>query len=127
MDRHCQEIVAESEPPLPPHVLLPYTRSEVYKQYRRLCLSNPNITVPTPKMLNWSDDPSNAIGSEYIITEHAVGIELHQKWPTMLGEQQIACIQAVATNIQQVSEIEFHLSGACILPIPLLTLPQRYS
>ncbi|KFZ17573.1 hypothetical protein V501_01662 [Pseudogymnoascus sp. VKM F-4519 (FW-2642)] len=42
-----------------------------------------NTSVPIPKILDWNDDPSNAIGSEYIIMEHAAGTQLHQKWPTM--------------------------------------------
>lgn len=51
-------------------------------------------------ILDWTDDSLNAIGSEYIIMEHAVGVHLHQKWLTMSGEQQITCIQAISTNIQ---------------------------
>ncbi len=45
-----------------------------------------NTTVPTPKILDWSDDPLNAIGSEYIIMEHAASVQLHQKWPKMSRE-----------------------------------------
>ncbi|KAL8671232.1 MAG: hypothetical protein Q9168_004264 [Polycauliona sp. 1 TL-2023] len=71
-----------------------------------------NTTVPIPKILDWSDDASNAIGSEYIIMEHADGVQLHQKWPTMSGEQQIACIQTIFTNIQQISSIEFPAYGS---------------
>ncbi|KAL8967251.1 MAG: hypothetical protein Q9197_005527, partial [Variospora fuerteventurae] len=44
--------------------------------------------------------------------EHAVGVQLHQKWPTMSGEQQIACIQAISTNIQQIAAIKFPAYGS---------------
>ena len=71
-----------------------------------------NTTVPTPKILDWSDDPSNAIGSEYVITEHAAGVQLHQKWPTMSGEQQIVCIQAICMSIQQIAVIDFPAYGS---------------
>lgn len=71
-----------------------------------------NTTVPIPTILDWSDDSSNAIGSEYIIMEHAVGVQLHQKWPTMSGEQQIACIQAISKNIQQTTALKFPAYGS---------------
>ena len=71
-----------------------------------------NTTVPIPTILDWSDDSSNAIGSECIIMEHAAGVQLHQKWPTMSGEQKIACIHAISTNIQQIAEIEFSVHGS---------------
>ena len=68
--------------------------------------------VPIPKILDWSDDSSNAIGSEYIIMEHAVGVQLHQKWPTMSGEQKIDCIRAIFTNIQQITALKFPAYGS---------------
>ena len=71
-----------------------------------------HTTVPIPKILDWSDDSSNAIGSEYIIMEHAVGIQLHQKWPMMSGRQQIDCIQAISMSIQQMAAIEFPAYGS---------------
>ena len=71
-----------------------------------------NTTVPIPAILDWNDDPSNAIGSEYIIMEHAVGVQLHHKWPAMSGEQKIACIQAISTKIQQIAAIKFPVYGS---------------
>ena len=71
-----------------------------------------NTTVPIPMILDWSDDSSNAIGSEYIIMEHVEGVQLHLEWPTMSGEQQIACIQAIWINIQQIAAINFTAYGS---------------
>ncbi|KAI4115641.1 MAG: hypothetical protein LQ338_007826, partial [Usnochroma carphineum] len=71
-----------------------------------------NTTVPIPMILDWSDDPTNAIGSEYIIMEHATGVQLHQKWPTMSADQQFDCIRAISTNIQQLTAINFPAYGS---------------
>ena len=68
--------------------------------------------VPSPKILDWSDDPSNPIGCEYVITENAAGVQLHQKWPMMSGEQQITCIEAITRYIQQISAIDFTAYGS---------------
>lgn len=89
--------------------------------------------MPIPKILEWSDDPSNAIGSEYIIMEHAVGVQLHQKWPMMSGVQQIDCIQAISRNIQQIAAINFpaygslYFADAPLDPISKVPLTQAYS
>ncbi|KAJ5709857.1 hypothetical protein N7493_009449, partial [Penicillium malachiteum] len=46
-----------------------------------------NTSIPIPKILDWSDDATNCIGSEYTVMEHVAGIQLHQKWPYMSGDQ----------------------------------------
>lgn len=69
-------------------------------------------SIPIPKILDWSNDASNAIGSEYIIMEHAVGIQLHQKWPTMAGDQQIRCIDAIYRKVKEMVDIKFPAYGS---------------
>ncbi|KAF1960178.1 hypothetical protein CC80DRAFT_465850 [Byssothecium circinans] len=64
-------------------------------------------SMPIPKILDWSDDASNAIGSEYIIMEHALGIPLHQKWPTMDGSDQVWCIEALCRKLKEVVDLQF--------------------
>lgn len=80
-----------------------------------------------PKILDWSDDRSNTVGSEYIITEHASGINLHQKWLEMSVQQQIKCIRAICKNFKQVAAIEAPAYGSLYLadgPLhPSSTLP----
>ncbi|ELR03153.1 hypothetical protein GMDG_05982 [Pseudogymnoascus destructans 20631-21] len=71
-----------------------------------------NTSIPIPKILDWSDDPSNAIGSEYIIMEHAVGTQLHHKWPTMAIDQQISCIDAIYRKLKEVVDIKFWAYGS---------------
>ncbi len=69
-------------------------------------------TIPIPKILDWCDNSSNAIGSEYIIMEHSTGVQLPHKWSTMSGEQQIRCIMALMENVQQMTSIEFPAYGS---------------
>ena len=69
-------------------------------------------TIPIPAILDWSDDSTNAIGCEYIIMEHAKGVQLHQIWPTMSGEQQIACTGAIVENIKQMAAVDFKAYGS---------------
>jgi aminoglycoside phosphotransferase (APT) family kinase protein len=68
--------------------------------------------VPIPKILDWSDDASNAIGSEYIIMEHASGIPLHEKWPTMDVTDQIRCIEAICQKLKEVVDLDFPAYGS---------------
>lgn len=82
-------------------------------QLRSIYLSvQAHTTVPVPKILDWSDDPSNAIGSEYIIMEYARGIQLHQKWQTMSMKQKIACVKAITKTTQQIAALEFPAYGS---------------
>ncbi|KAI4098433.1 MAG: hypothetical protein LQ339_006404 [Xanthoria mediterranea] len=71
--------------------------------------------IPIPKILDWSDSSTNAIGSEYIIMEHAKGVQLHQIWPAMSLEQQIACTGAVIGNVKQMAALDFHAYGSLYL------------
>lgn len=43
--------------------------------------------------------------------EHAKGVQLHQKWPAMSSEQQIACTAAIVRNMDQMAAIDFHAYG----------------
>ncbi|KAL4921179.1 hypothetical protein BDW62DRAFT_220049 [Aspergillus aurantiobrunneus] len=41
------------------------------------------IALPVPKILAWSDEPGNPVGSEYIIQDHVNGAQLHEHWSKM--------------------------------------------
>jgi hypothetical protein len=71
-----------------------------------------NTNIPIPEILDWSDDASNAIGSEYIIMEHAAGVPLHQKWPTMANDQQVRCINAIYQMLKEMVDITFPAYGS---------------
>ncbi|KAH7379143.1 kinase-like domain-containing protein [Phaeosphaeria sp. MPI-PUGE-AT-0046c] len=68
--------------------------------------------IPIPNILDWSDDASNVIGSEYIIMEHASGIPLQEKWPTMNVSDQIKCIKAICQKLKAVVDLTFPAYGS---------------
>lgn len=69
-------------------------------------------TVPIPRLLDWSADPSNAIGSEYTISEHAAGTNLHFRWPDMTDYQRIECMENIYQRLKDVVEMEFPAYGS---------------
>ena len=69
-------------------------------------------SVPIPKILDWSDDPSNAIGSEYIIMEHAPGVSLQDKWPHMDVSDQTKCIKSIFDKLKEVNDLAFTVYGS---------------
>lgn len=92
----------------PPSLVNTYNRSAMLT----IMLVQTNTSVPIPIILDWSDDPSNAISSEYIIMEHAAGTQLHQKWPTMTIGQQIRYIDAIYRKLKEVVDIKFTAYGS---------------
>ena len=60
-----------------------------------------------PRILDWSDDRLNPIGAEYIIMEHVAGVRLHERWPTMNGQQHMLCVKALSIMISEMAAIAF--------------------
>ncbi|KAI2865055.1 hypothetical protein CBS12448_2343 [Aspergillus niger] len=74
-----------------------------------------NTTVPIPRILDWSDDATsinNPIGSEYIIMEHANGVQLHKKWHEMSDKQRVKCIDAIYRKLKEVVDLQFPCFGS---------------
>lgn len=74
-----------------------------------------NTTVPIPRIHDWSDDATsinNTIGSEYIIMEHANGVQLHKKWHEMPDKLRVICIDAIYRNLKEVVELQFPCFGS---------------
>ncbi|KAJ5144279.1 hypothetical protein N7526_001787 [Penicillium atrosanguineum] len=71
-----------------------------------------NTSIPIPKILDWSDDAMNCVGSEYIVMEHVSGVQLHQKWPYMSGDQKVKCIDAIYRKLKEVTDIDFPAYGS---------------
>jgi hypothetical protein len=69
-------------------------------------------SIPIPTILDWSDDASNTIGCEYIIMEHAAGVQLHEKWPDMAGDKQVRCINAIYRKVKEMVDLEFPAFGS---------------
>ncbi|CAK44190.1 uncharacterized protein An02g04650 [Aspergillus niger] len=70
------------------------------------------FSLPIPKVLDWSDDPANAIGTEYIIQEHVEGVKLHQTWPNMNSAQHMLCTKALSMVIKQMASLDFPAYGS---------------
>lgn len=69
-------------------------------------------SIPIPRVLDWSDDASNNIGTEFIITEHASGTHLPEIWPRMTGDQRVRCIENIYSNLKEVVDIDFPAYGS---------------
>lgn len=69
-------------------------------------------SIPIPKILSWNDDPLNPVGSEYIIMEHAQGVQLHQKWPEMAGDERVICIAGIYQTLKEIVDLEFPAFGS---------------
>ncbi|CBY01361.1 hypothetical protein LEMA_P001480.1 [Plenodomus lingam JN3] len=80
---------------------------------------NPQLTlivrsfteIPVHKVLDWSDDDSS-IGTEYIIMEHAAGIQLHEKWPSMSPHQHMLCVKNVSFLMAEMAKLPFPVYGS---------------
>lgn len=68
--------------------------------------------IPIPQVLDWSDDPSNSVGTEYIIMEHVSGVQLQQHWPDMTGLQRLECVQNLANLVKQMHDLKFPAYGS---------------
>ncbi len=68
--------------------------------------------IPVPKVLDWSDDDTNPIGTEYIIMEHAPGIQLHGQSPTMNTHQHMLCVKSLAKTVKEMATIPFPAYGS---------------
>nr|POE75562.1 altered inheritance of mitochondria protein 9, mitochondrial [Quercus suber] len=68
--------------------------------------------IPIPAIIDWSDDPLNAVGSEYIIMEHASGIQLHQFWPSVTAEDKINFMDTICRISKEMTDIKFPAYGS---------------
>lgn len=70
------------------------------------------LTLPIPRFLDWSDNPSNSIGTEYIIQEYVKDAPLHQLWPTVTSEQHMLCTKALALAMKEMASLDFPAYGS---------------
>ncbi|KFY39085.1 hypothetical protein V495_06163 [Pseudogymnoascus sp. VKM F-4514 (FW-929)] len=70
------------------------------------------ISLPIPRILDWSDDPSNPTGTEYIIQEHVAGVQLHQEWPKMSMEQHMLCTKSLSLTMKKMASLDFPAYGS---------------
>ena len=68
--------------------------------------------IPIPRIIDWSDDASNAIGSEYIIMEHASGVCLASKWHEMTEVQRTLCMKPIYQKMKEAANLAFPAYGS---------------
>ncbi|KAK2735061.1 hypothetical protein FQN57_001341 [Myotisia sp. PD_48] len=71
--------------------------------------------IPVPKVLAWDSDPSNNVGSEYILMEKAPGIQGYKVWPDMKGADNIDLVQDLVNLEKQLASISFPMFGSLFL------------
>ncbi|KAL8955937.1 MAG: hypothetical protein Q9193_006380 [Seirophora villosa] len=74
-----------------------------------------HTTVPVPKVLDWNDDPSNAVGAEYIIMEKAPGIQLHTVYGDLQGHQRLQLVESLTKFERELASIRFPAYGSLYL------------
>jgi len=67
--------------------------------------------IPVPEVLDWSDDASH-IGTEYILMEHALGAQLHDKWASMSPHQHMLCVKKVTFMMTEMAKLPFPAYGS---------------
>jgi hypothetical protein len=76
------------------------------------CIVQSKISLPIPKILDWSDDSSNPIGTEYIFQEHVAGVQLHQMWPKMNSEHHMLCTKMLSLAMRDMAALNFPAYGS---------------
>ncbi|KAJ0419936.1 hypothetical protein BJY00DRAFT_301945 [Aspergillus carlsbadensis] len=82
------------------------------------------ICIPIPRILDWSCDPSNPVGSEYIIMEKARGTQLGSCWYELSSSTKYEFIKQVFELEAKLASFPFPAHG-CIYH--KRDLPSKYS
>lgn len=71
-----------------------------------------HTTIPAPKILAWSADPSNPVGAEYIIMEKAPGIQLFKVWDDITDVDRLSLIKSLTKLEHQFAAMRFPAYGS---------------
>lgn len=74
-----------------------------------------HTSIPIPKVLAWSSDPSNFVGAEYIIMEKTSGVQLFNTWGTMSDSDRFDLVQRITELEGELASIRFPASGSLYL------------
>jgi len=74
-----------------------------------------NTKLPIPKIIAWSDNDSNPVGSEYILMEHADGVELRKIWFDLDSDVQLNCIRNITSRLEDMTQLRFPAYGSLYL------------
>lgn len=67
--------------------------------------------IPTPNILSHSSSGTNPVGTEYLITDHASGVQLSRRWDSMSAEQRVKLIQNLHEKLKTILDLEFAAYG----------------
>ncbi|OAX82056.1 hypothetical protein ACJ72_03598 [Emergomyces africanus] len=87
-------------------------RLTVHSEVATISYLQLKLSLPIPKILAWSDDSSNPVGIEYIIQEHADGVQLLERWPFMDPLQRMRCTKALSLKIVEMASLDFPAYGS---------------
>lgn len=91
-----------------------------------LALVRENTSIPVPKILDWSDDPTNPSGTEYIIMEHAPGVQLYELWPEMDSLQHMRCVTSLAALVKEMHSLTLPAFGSIYFDNDFIDTAQRF-
>lgn len=74
-----------------------------------------NANMPTPNILAWSDDANNPVGCEYILMDHADGVELRKLWFDLDSDLQLDCIVKITERLADMTRLNFPAYGSLYL------------
>lgn len=78
-------------------------------------LVHTHTNVPVPKVLAWSTDSSNPVGSEYIIMEKAPGVPLVKKMDEMTDLEQLSLVKQLTNLEGELTAIRLPAHGSLYL------------
>lgn len=93
-----------------------------------LAVVRQKTSLPVPAILDWSDDAANPVGTEFIIMEHAQGVQLHGRWSSMNAHQHMLAVKALGTTAKELASLDFpaydclyttdvRLPGSSLIPL----------
>ncbi len=84
-----------------------------------------HTTIPVPKVLAWSADPSNPVGAEYIIMEKAPGIQLFKVWDDITKADRLSLIKGLTHLESQFAAMRFPAYGNLYFRHSILKASER--
>ncbi|KAI1938632.1 Phosphotransferase enzyme [Ophidiomyces ophidiicola] len=101
MDNGVQVVARIPNPYLPPRMA---TASEV----ATLDFLRNELDIPVPRVLAWSGDKDQPVGTEYIIMEKAPGEELGKTWPSMDISERVDLVSQMASIQAKICSVDFN-------------------
>jgi hypothetical protein len=83
-------------------------------------LSNQARTVlelPVPRVLSWSGDVENAVGSEFILMEEATGTQLGEVWDDMEIDVKLNIVDEIVAIQKKFLSLSFSLCDNTSVPL----------